>query len=132
MSQMRKMIALISILLLASCSLITDENRKTVNFSSGESAEVFIEEDTAGGERVMIVDYRSDSQVRREDEIEKQVGEIWKAVAGEADKRGFTNVMIKYRLPSDRVRGANENVYSGLLFEAEQIENGTWKLRRVN
>ncbi|HUF04322.1 MAG TPA: hypothetical protein VMM38_09115 [Aridibacter sp.] len=129
---MRKMIALISILLLASCSLITDENRKTVNFSSGESAEVFIEEDTAGGERVMIVDYRSDSQVRREDEIEKQVGEIWKAVAGEADKRGFTNVMIKYRLPSDRVRGANENVYSGLLFEAEQIENGTWKLRRVN
>lgn len=129
---MKRPIALMMLLTISSCSLIADENRKTVNFSSGESAEVFIEEDTAGGERVMIVDYRNDSKVREEDEVEKQVGEIWKAVASEAEKRGFTNVIIKYRFPSDRIHNADENLYSGLLFEAEQIENGTWKLRRVN
>ncbi|QQS40146.1 MAG: hypothetical protein IPM63_12345 [Acidobacteriota bacterium] len=129
---MKKTISLILVLIFSSCSLITDENRKTVNFSSGESAEVFIEEETAGGERVMIVDYRSDTKVRKEDEVERQVGEILKAVEGEAEKRGFTNVIIKYRFPSDRIHTANENVYSGLLFEAEQIENGSWKLRRVN
>lgn len=129
---MKKTIALIILLLFTSCSLFTDENRKTVNFSSGESAEIFIEEDTAGGERVMIVDYRTDSKVRKEEEIEKQVGEIWKSVAGDAERRGFANVIIKYRFPSDRIHDQDEDVYSGLLFEAEQIENGTWKLRRVN
>lgn len=129
---MKKTISLIILLAFASCTLFTDENRKIVNFSSGKSAEVFIEEDTAGGERVMIVDYRSDSKVRKEAEIEKQVGEIWKAVVGEAERRGFANVVIKYRFPSDRIHDGDENVYSGLLFEAEQIENGTWKLRRVN
>ncbi|MCO6511269.1 MAG: hypothetical protein J5I65_10815 [Aridibacter famidurans] len=129
---MKKTISLILVLIFSSCAVVTDENRKTVNFSSGKSADVFIEEDTVGGERVMIVDYRNDARVREEDEVERQVGEIWKSVAGEAEKRGFKNVIIKYRFPSDRIHNADENVYEGLLFEAEQIENGTWKLRRVN
>ncbi|REJ76387.1 MAG: hypothetical protein DWQ47_12330 [Acidobacteria bacterium] len=106
-------------------------NSREVEFSSGKTGIVFLEEETAGGERVMIVDYKNDDLVRKETEIEKQVEEIWRSVTGEAEERGISNVVIKYRF-RDPTSDSDEEVYSGLLFEAEKIENGTWKLRRVN
>lgn len=129
---MKKSLLTILLLFTATCSVADNTNRKTVNFSTGSSGEVYIEEETAGVERVMVVDYRNDSPVRKEDVIEKQVAEIWKAVTGEADRRGFATVIIKYRFPAENADPADSDEYTGLLFEAERIENGTWKLRRVN
>jgi hypothetical protein len=129
---MKKAIALALFLIVAACGLQTGSAEKNISFSSGSLGKVFLEEQNIDGERVLVIDFKSDKVPASGSEVDKMAEEIWSGVKPDADRRGFENALMKIRTPArDSVEG-NANQYNGLLFEAEKIENGTWKLKKVN
>lgn len=112
------------------CKTLSLEDKVSVEMADGRTATVYLEEDKTGDQRILIVDYRSDTARRKESEVEDDVQRIWQSVRPVADERGFGEALIKYRQPDpDRDQPGD---YLGLLFEAEKIENGSWKLKKVN
>ena len=114
----------------AGCELTGDGNEINVRLEDGRSVTVYLEEETFQEQKILVVDYRSDTVVRRENDVEREVNRIWETVRSAADERGYAEALIKYRQPDPDADGSGE--YAGLLFEAEKIENGSWKLRKVN
>jgi hypothetical protein len=129
---MRKAVLSMLLFLMAACSQQDTANEKNVTLSSGEKGTVFLEEQTIDDERVLVIDYRSDNKPSRESEIDQMAEDIWSGVKGEADARGLQNALIKIRVPMPSTGDGSARQYNGLLFEAEKIENGAWKLKKVN
>lgn len=127
---MKRTLTVFLLCFMTCCSLSDNANTVDVKFGSGKSGKVYLEQTTVDGERSLIVDYLNKSTVRREEETDRQAQDIFEAVRSEADRRGVETVIIKYRF---REPGKQSNEpYAGLLYEAEKIENGTWKLKKVN
>ncbi len=129
---MRRAIVAAFMFLAVACGQQTPWNEKEITFNSGEKGTIYFEEQDIGDEKVLVIDYRSDKMPKRESEIDKLAEEIWLAAKNDADKRGFENALIKVRVPAPSPEGGSSNQFNGLLFEAEKIENGTWKLKKVN
>lgn len=122
---------LLSVALFAMIGCGTDSaNQVRVSLTDGTTGTIYLEEESVDGGNILVVDYKSDRARRRESEVQDDIERIWESVRPKAEERGFEEALIKYRLPDpdSKERGA----YTGLLFEAERIENGTWKLRKVN
>lgn len=111
------------------CGYMVDNGGFNVKLDDGTPATVFLETEFVEGQTILVVDYLSGTPALREDEVEKTVKAIWTSVEPEAEKQGLSEALIKYRYPDPEGDG---NEFLGLLFEAEKMENGTWKLRRVN
>lgn len=116
-------------LLAVSCSYIGDSREFRVNLDDGTPVTVFLEKENIEGQSLLVVDFLRETAAVREEEVERDVKAIWRSVEPEAEKQGFSEALIKYRFPDPEGSG---NEFRGLLFEAEKIENGTWKLRKVN
>jgi len=129
---MRKAILSVLLVFMAACSQQDNANKRSISLTSGEKGTAFLEEQTIDDERVLVIDFRSDKKPNRESEIDQMAQEIWAGVKGEADARGIDNALIKIRVPLPESGNDSAKQYNGLLFEAEKIENGTWKLRKVN
>ena len=120
-------------LLIGSCSSKEAGGSFSVKLSSGETVSYFIDVEEIGGQKILVVDHLSIKTALSESRVEQEVHEIWKSASAEADKKSIDEALIKYRYPvSAESSDQDEKNYRGLLFEAEKLENGTWKLRKVN
>lgn len=122
---------LLSVALFAMIGCGTDSaNQVRVSLTDGTTGTIYLEEESVDGGNILVVDYKSDRARKRESEVQDDIERIWESVRPEAEERGFEEALIKYRMPDPD--SDETGLYSGLLFEAERIENGTWKLRKVN
>ena len=131
----KKIIILLLSILTLNCALENSQNKKIVNFSSGKTGEVFFEKQTSPeNEPILIVDYRTDEQIIREETVETEVLEIWKEVRDEADKLELNEAVIRYKFFGEEKieNGRSVKLYTGLLFTAEKRENGSWKIDKLN
>ncbi|MEZ5426753.1 MAG: hypothetical protein R2747_10835 [Pyrinomonadaceae bacterium] len=84
-------------------------------------------------EPVLVVDYKTDEKVVTEKNVETEVSEIWDAVKDEAEKLDIDQGIIRYKYFSEEKieDGKPVKLYAGLIFTAEKIENGTWKIDKI-
>jgi len=129
---MRTFLIFVLALAAVGCSFSSDPNEREITLDGDRTVSVFIEEENVDEGKLMVVDYLSETEAIREDKVEEEIRMIWKGVQAEADTRGITEALIKYRYPDPESAAEEPKEYRGLLFEAEKIENGTWKLRKVN
>lgn len=115
------------------CSNSISDNEKIVKFSDGKSVKINYEiRDIEDNEKVLVVEYKNEEKVTKEKTVENQVLEIWKAVENEANKLEIEEGIIKYEYFAGENKKTKEAVFKPILFSAEKIENGTWKIRKVN
>lgn len=130
----RKTIVLILSIFAASCASDNSANKKIVNLSNGKTAEVFFEKQISPeNEPVLVVDYITEEQMVREKEVEAEVLEIWNGVKDEAEKLELGEAVIRYKFFSgqETENGKPVKLYTGLIFTAERIENGNWKIDKI-
>lgn len=113
------------------CAARETSTEMSVDLGAGKTAVVYLDEEMAGGERVLVIDYKSENPVD-ENTADAVAGAIWTSAEPEVDSRGFEDALIKLRFPSGERSEEGGQVYRGLLFAAEKVENGTWKLKKVN
>ena len=134
---MRSIATFLIAFVLIGCTARESSTEMSIDLGAGRTALVYLDEEFADGERVLVIDYKSENTVD-EDTADKVAKAIWTAAEPEADSRGFANALIKFRFPKGEMSAKGGEVYQGgevyrgLLFEAEKIENGTWKLKKVN
>ncbi len=122
----------ISIFIIA-CSKQTFNNEKNVKLADGKTIKVLMEiKEPEEDKKGLLVEYRNDEKIIKEKTLEDEVLEIWKAVEEDADKLEITEGVVKYSYLVGKTKDTNEPVYEQKLFSAEKIENGTWKIRKVN
>ncbi len=131
---MKRIILLLTLsIVLISCSKKVSDNKKEITFSNGQKVEVNFEQKEAGKDlKVFVVEYQNESRVLKEETVEKQVLEIWKNLESEADKTDLDEAVIKTKYFIGRDEKSGEPIYEDFLFTGEKIENGTWKIRKVN
>ena len=124
-------IALIA-LLIAACSQTVSTDGTDLTLPSGRHVTVYLDQQTLDGEDVLVIDYKMDRAPRRVSDIDAEAEQVWEAAKPEADKRGFSNALLKLRVPVPGQSEGSVEKYDGLIYEAERIENGRWKLKKVN
>ena len=116
-----------------SCTSCQNQDRYEVTLSSGDTAVYYLDEEEIDGQKILVLDHLSQKKATSEKIVEREVSEIWESARREAEKREFAEALIKYRYPQSEENEDNAGGnYRGLLFEAEKLENGTWKLSKVN
>lgn len=134
----RKIVLLAISILIIGCSNQTFNNgefnnEKVIKLSSGKTINVKLEiKEIEDGEKGLLVEYKNDEKIVKVKTLENEVLEIWKAVEPEANKLEVEEGVIKYSYLIGKTKDTNEPVYEEKLFSAEKIENGTWKIRKVN
>lgn len=129
----RIFIGLILFIFLVSCEKNNFGNEKEIKLSSGKTLKVLIEKkETSNNEKVFVVEYQNDERVLKEENVEKEVLEIWKKVENEANQTDSTEGIIKASYFIGKDKETNESQYEIFLFNAEKIENGTWQIEKVN
>lgn len=124
-------IALIALLITA-CTQTASTDGTDLTLASGKKVTVFLDEQTVDEEKVLVIDYKMEAAPRRFADIDDEAEQIWQAVKPEAEKRGLSNALLKLRVPVPEKAEDGAKKYEGLLYEAEKIENGSWKLKKVN
>lgn len=128
-----KIILLTISILIFGCSNQTFNNEKNVKLADGKTIKVLMEiKEPEEDKKGLLVEYRNDEKIIKEKTLEDEVLEIWKAVEEDADKLEITEGVVKYSYLVGKTKDTNEPVYEQKLFSAEKIENGTWKIRKVN
>lgn len=129
----RKFILLVISIFIIGCSKQNLNDQKVIKLSNGKTIRVKLEivniEDEKKG---LLVEYKNEEKIIKEKTLESEVSEIWKTVEDDADKLEVEEGVVKYSYPVGKKKDANEIVYEIKLFSAEKIENGTWKIRKVN
>lgn len=128
---MKVLFLIISVFLFSCTGKI--ENKKQVNLSTGKKIEVNFEKqihEERGA--ILFVDYRNEERVIKEKKLYDEVTEIWNGVKEEADKDELTEALIKYSYFTGNKKDSGEKEYASILFNAEKIESGSWKLIKVN
>ncbi len=133
---MKRKIFLLAIsisILIFGCSNQTFNKEKTIKLSSGKTIKVKLEiKDIEDGRKGLLIEYKNDEKVIKAKTLEDEVLEIWKAVEEDADKLEISEGVIKYSYLIGKTKDTNEMVYEEKLYSTEKIENGTWKIRKVN
>lgn len=131
---MKRIILLLTLsIFLISCAEKVSDNKKEITFSDGQKVEVnFEEKEVAKDLKVFVIEYQNDNRVLKEETVEKQVLEIWKNLEAEADKTNSEEAVIKAKYFVGNNGKNGEPEYEDFLFNGEKIENGTWKIRKVN
>lgn len=130
----RKILLLILLLNVVNCSKKEISNEKLVKLSEGKVFKINFEpRKTETGENGLLVVYRSaEKRILKEKEIESDVLKIWQAVEPDAEKLEAIEGLVRYAYPVGETKDTKETVFEEKLFSAEKIENGTWKIRKVN
>jgi len=129
-----KIICLSSLIL---CFLITSncgsfQNQRSLRLSSDKLVTVQFEIRFPNPEqRILFVEYLNENQVRKEATIEKEVLEIWEQLRSEAETKGIDEGLIQYSFPDAEDHEHKDEKFLTVLFTADQIENGSWSIKRV-
>lgn len=118
-----------------SCAANKNENQKFIKLSSGKTVETFFEKHTSPEtETVFLVESSTDEKILKEETIEKDILEIWSEVEKIADEKELNEAIIKYRFVIEDLdeKGEPEKHYIVKIFTAEKIENGKWKIDKIN
>lgn len=138
LSIMKRKIVLLAIsILLFSCSnqnFNNDfNNEKIIKLSSGKTIKVKLDiKDIEDDKKGLLIEYKNDEKIIKVKTLENEVLEIWKAVEEDVNKLDLKEGVIKYSYLIGKTKDTDEPVYEDKLFSAEKIENGTWKIRKVN
>lgn len=100
-------------------------NGNTITFSA-------IEKEIVEGERVLVVELVNEDGALKEDTVEKEVYEVWKTVEQKANEAGIEESVIRASYFIGKGEKSGERKYEEFLFNGEKIENGTWKIIKVN
>lgn len=129
----RKILLLTITIFIFGCFKEKPTNEKTVKLRNGKTIKINLEiKENEANEKVLFAEYKNLEKIIKEKTIEDEVLEIWKAVEQEADKLEIREGVIKYTYLVGKTKNTNEAVFVEKLFSAEKIENGTWKIRKVN
>ncbi len=129
----RKIVLLVISIFIFGCSKQNLNNEKVIKLSDGKNIKINLEiKEIEDGQKGLLVEYKNEEKVIKENTLEDEVLEIWKAVESEAEKLEVEEGVIKYSYRIGNKKDTNEPVYEIKLFSAEKIENGTWKIRKVN
>ena len=96
-----------------------------------QSKLILEEKEINKGEKIFVVEYKNNEKHIKEIIVEKEVQEIWEKVKKQSEKLNLDEAVIKYEYLIGKNK-QGEPVYEGILFNAEKIENGTWKITKVN
>ena len=129
----RKIVLLVISIFIFGCSKQNLNTEKVIKLSDGKNIKVNLEiKEIEDGQKGLLIEYKNEQKVIKEKTLEDEVLEIWKAVESEAEKSEVEEGVIKYSYRIGKKKDTNEPVYDIKLFSAEKIENGTWKIRKVN
>ena len=129
---MKKEIFLI-ILLIFFLSCTQSNFEKEITLSSGKKISVSFKKMVIdNNEPILSIVYKTDERKVREDSVEKEVLEIWSGVKEEAEKLDLKEALIKYSFFAGEKTKEDKIIHHILIFEASKIENGSWKIRKVN
>lgn len=131
---MRRIICLLAIsIFIYGCSQSEKNVEKTLKLSDGKNVVVSIYENEASeNEKDFVVEYQVDEETFKDEKIENDVLVIWKQIENIANMKNFEEAIIKTKYFVGIGEKSKKKKYKGFLFEAEKIENGTWKIRKVN
>lgn len=106
---------------------------KSLELSNGKNTSIFIQtKDISENEKILVIEYQVDEEVIKEETIENDVLKIWKQVETIANEIEIDEAIIKSKYFIGIGEKTKKKIYKDFLFEAEKIENGTWKIRKVN
>ncbi len=129
----RIILLLILSIILISCTKNNSANEKEIKLSNGQKIKVtFAEKEVEKDLKVFTVDYQNNEKVTKEEIVEEQVLEVWKNIEKEANKTDADEAVIKTRYFIGNDEKSNEPIYLDFIFNGEKIENGTWKITKVN
>ena len=120
-----------SFFIFTGCTGKNPDIRKQITLSNGKTVEVILEKQT-DPEPILSVDIKADEIVFREDQVEKEVLEIWSQLESEAEKKELDEALIKYRFKTDHISDKGKPIYGGLIFEATKIRAGKWRIKSVS
>ncbi len=104
-----------------------------VELSNGKMIKVSIErKEIIKSEKVLVVEYKNEEGVLKLETVEKEVLEVWSNVEDEANKIGVEDSVISAGYFIGKGEKSGERKYEEFLFDGEKIENGTWKITKVN
>ena len=127
----RKFLIIICCLFLLNCS--AKNQAKEITLSNGNKIKVYFERvEDKERETILSVDCRTEAVKLREDEVEKEVIEIWGLVKAEAEKLELKEAVIQYNFTAGEKNEEDKLIYHRLLYNASQIENGDWNIQKVN
>lgn len=129
----RKIVLLVISIFIFGCSEQNLNNEKFIKLSNGKSIKINLEiKEIEDQQKGLLIEYKNEEKVIKEQTLENEVSEIWKAVKRDVEKLEVEEGVIKYSYPVGKTKETKETVYDIKLFSVEKIENGTWKIRKVN
>ena len=131
---MKRIILLLTLsIFVMNCVGNNSEFEKQISLSDGKSISINLEEKKIEkDEKVLVAKYQVEERIFKHETVDKQVYEIWRILEKIADDKNLEDgiVSAKYFIGLDEK--SNERIYEDFLYEAEKIENGTWKIIKVN
>ncbi len=133
MKMKRFLTVVISAFLFLNCSELNSGSKHEIKFADGRKAEVTLDFVKESKEKeILHVTFTKDEQVIKIADADQEVNEIWPQVQSEAEKKEINEALIKYVFIAEFEEASRKPVYQILLYDAERIENGSWKIVRVN
>jgi len=127
----RNFLVIICCLFLLNC--VAENKPKEITLSNGSRIRIHFEKiEDKEREPIFSLDCRAEDIKLREDTVEKEVLEIWGLVKKEAEKLELKEAVIQYNFTAGEKNEDNKLIYHRLLYDASQIENGDWKIKKVN
>ncbi len=129
----RIFLLLILSIFVINCANNNLEIEREFTTKDGKKILVTIEEkEVRKNEKILVAEYQIDERILKEETVETHTLEIWKDMESLADEKELNDGIIKSKYLIGKDEKSNKPVYEEFLFEAEKIENGTWKIRKVN
>ncbi len=106
---------------------------KEITLSNKSKVKVYFEKIEDGErESILSVDCKTNDIKLREDEVEKEVLEIWNLIKEEAEKLELKEAVIQYNFTAGEKNKDDKLIYHRLIYNASQFENGDWKIKKAN
>lgn len=131
---LRIILLLILSVVLINCTTVKDKDEKILKLSSGKTVEVLYEKHTSPETgMVFLVECLTDEKIVKEETVEKDILEIWSEIENIADEKELDEAIIKYRFIVEDLneKGEAHNDPTIIIFTAEKIENGKWKIDKI-
>lgn len=131
---LRMILLIILSVFLINCASIKKDNEKSIKLSSGKTVEVLYEKHTSPETgTVFLVECSTDEKIVKEETVEKDILEIWSEIEKIADEKELDEAIIKYKFIVEDLneKGEAHNDPTIMIFTAEKIENGKWKIDKI-
>ena len=129
----RIILLLILSIFVINCVKSNSEFEKQFELSDGQKVLVSIEEkEIEKGSKVLVVQFQVEERILKHETVDKHVFEIWKSLEKTADEKNLEEGIISAKYFVGKDENNEEPIYEDFVYETEKIENGTWKIRKVN